>query len=239
MAKFTVPSALWSSYEKMLGAVNSAAVASNGGEMFYRPAVASYFRRGEDSSSIVFECHLYLKNWRWRPGETKERVSIVIHARETLSLDAKTIDKSNVKVSYFRRKGDGSAALLHTTHFDYVGEQIAHPVFHAQLTEKPIIPPETETAEIRFDLQWDNVDSPCFANARIPTPDMTLLSVLLCLAADHIDHKFFHDMRATLRTIHEVLPRPKFKALRDSLTSEPAHFRSLHWFAHMPASPRK
>jgi hypothetical protein len=228
-----VPSVVWSSYEKVLTAVSEAAILSDCGDIYYRPAVASYF--SDNGLNKVFECYLFLKNWKWRPGSTTERLDIVVHAIELLSKDAAVLEKSSVEVSYYEQVNGGTAArLLHTTHFDFCGYQDCHPLFHAQQTPKAVIPPPTEVEEIRFTLKWDNQTGRCFKNARIPTSDMSLPSVLLSLAADHIEKEHFVELRETLKQAQGNLPRPNFVSISDSMLREPLHFRCLHWHAHMP-----
>lgn len=216
------------SYEQLLEAIEAAAVNSNTGYVYFRRAAVFQ----ERESDILFDCYLYLKKWKWRPGDTSEQVDIVVHANESLSKDGAQITRSAVEVSYFDVTGK-NAKLMHSTHFDFVGAQDNHPIFHAQQTGKAVLPPDNQRLELQCELKWDEVKTPCFKNARIPTPDMTLSSVLLCLAADHVAAEYFREFRQRLVEIQREMPLPACAELRTSLEAGCPHVRSVHWFAHM------
>jgi len=158
---------------------------------------------------------------------------MVVWAQEEIADKPPEILKSTVRVSYFTTQ-DACAKLLHTVHFDYdCPPQDNHPLFHAHLTSEAITIPAPQAREIRFNWQIDPAKVLCFQNAKIPTSDMTLSSVLLCLAADHMVTKFVQEYVKSLKKIENNLPTPKCDTLRDSLISGPNNLRSWHWFAHM------
>jgi hypothetical protein len=213
----------------LLTALENAAEASDAGFVRKRQSLVPCFTRAGEN--VEFECYLYLKDWTWRATKSNERVNILVHAKERMSRDGTMLIASAVLVSYFQVT-EGKATLLHSMHFDYGSPQVCHPIFHAQLTSEPLTLPEDEALELDCDLEISDGRVSCFKNARIPTCDMTLSSVLLCLAADHIKREFFDPLRTELKGIQSELPRPTFAALNDSLRNESNHLRSSHWFAH-------
>jgi hypothetical protein len=107
-----------------------------------------------------------------------------------------------------------------------------HPLFHAQLCSDHIALDGFSAGEIGFEYQIDPAPASCFRDARIPTSDMTLPSVLLCLAADHFEKPFFCQFREEATVLQQTLPRPAFNSLRQSIAAAPDHLRSSHWFSH-------
>jgi len=182
---------LMSLYERMIAAVENAATDANAGMVYYKSVLACF---RVDGQRVLFDAYLYLKDWKWRPGKTTERVSIVLRAQEEMTKNGSELVRSTVGVSYYS-VAEGSATLLHTMHFDFGPPSMCHPTFHAQLSNQPVLPPVEESRELNCELQLANNNVRCFGNARIPTCDMTLSSVLLCLVADHIGDEFFRDLR--------------------------------------------
>lgn len=232
MAGAGVPYALTSRYERILNALSDAASQSNTGFVYSRQSLVPCFRRLGDS--IIFDCYLFLRDWRRRPTTSKDKVEIVIHIQETMDGTATSLEKSTVRIGYFNADG-GNLAPLHTVHFDYGPNEDLHPTFHAQLSPEPIVIPAEYHEELSCELQFPppQFRLTCFPWARIPTSDMTLPSVLLCLAADHIGGSFFREFRSQLIEIHREMPLPAFDSLRDSFKASDTHIRSDHWFAHM------
>ena len=73
-----------------------------------------------------------------------------------------------------------------------------------------------------------------FRMQRIQTSDMTLASVLLCLAADHLEPAAFVDFKARVIEIQKSMPVPRYHAgMRKSLGNDLSRLGSSHWFAHM------
>jgi len=226
----TVRSRLRSCYENLLEATESVALQAN--EIVRRPQnVSGRFRHA--NNRVTFECFVVLENWSARSSSAKERVTIVVRAQEEMSVTGDTLYQSTVGVSYFE-PADGGARLLHTVHFDFGPQQRCHPTFHAQLTKEPVIPSEEEKTELRCEVTFLPENGCCFKNARIPTSDMTLASVLLCLFADHIKDEIFAEYKRRIREIQQAMPRPNYDAaMQDSLKADLTRLGSSHWFAHI------
>lgn len=230
-----LPGRVYDAYDRLLQKFREAAENASVGTVRFRPSIHACFASSRGESE--FDCYLYLKDWRWRPrvGQGGDIVSIVVRAREVIRHAPLEILKSNVGVSYFKVENE-CAKLLQTIHFDFAepkDDKDNHPVFHAQLTGKAIAIPESQAKEIRFDCQVDQTQVPCYRDARIPTSDMTLSSVLLCLVADHMLAHFVQQYMKALKQIENNLPVPRCDALRGSLAEGSHHVRSWHWFAHM------
>jgi len=183
-----------------------------------------------DAERVHFECYLHLKEWKFR-GVSPKRIHILLHAQEQIRRSDRILLSSTVQVSYFTVENT-NATLLQSIHFDYGPNQDAHPLFHAQVTNKPISLPANETDSLEFDFQVVLPAHSWFRDARIPTSDMTFPSVLLCLAADHLGPSFFNAFLKKVRDLQKKMPCSSFEDLKASLAAEPNHFRSSHWFAH-------
>jgi hypothetical protein len=123
--------------------------------------------------------------------------------------------------------------LVQSLHYDFVdGGQANHPFFHVQLTDESM--PEGDLRSVGFELQLDVSEEPsqCWVDTRIPTPDMTLASVLYCLVADHLA-EIFSQFAESVDAVQDRLPTLRFEALTKSLQKSSLHFKSSHWFAHM------
>src|SRR5438034_566125 len=94
-----VPHRISSPYEEMVTAVQDTATQANAGDVKFPGSIQSCFRY--EGGAIVFECYMVLHQWKWRPGATKERVTIVLHAQELMSKDGAVLRKSTVRVTYF------------------------------------------------------------------------------------------------------------------------------------------
>jgi len=219
--------AVRSQYETLLADLEKQADQSDCGTL---NATGRFTR--EDNGRIHFECFLYLRDWRARGSSAKERVHIVVQVQETMveKQPVCVLERSTVRVSYFNIE-NGLAQLLHSVHFDHGDEEAGHPVFHAQLTRERISLPEETAGELEFEFPEGEV-AEVFKNARIPTSDMTLPSVLLCLAADHFKGEFFVDFLARVKELQANMPQPIFAQTKQSLRTFPDHLRSSHWFAH-------
>ncbi|HYV35184.1 MAG TPA: hypothetical protein VE988_05740 [Gemmataceae bacterium] len=225
-----VPPKIYSPYENLLVALEDAATQSNTGFVAHRPSLVPCFRY-VPNNHITFETRILLHEWKWRAAAAHHRITMAIHAQEEMTKDGANLIRSTVGVSYYSIE-NRQARLLHTVHFDYAPDSPCHPTFHAQFTDQLILP----DSEIEnFDIGFAQVGPPAgfFRNSRIPTSDMTLSSVLLCLAADHIGEVFFGPFRAKFFDIQAAMPKPAFNHLRNSLQTTPDHIRSSHWYAHM------
>ncbi len=210
------------------------AIENNNGFMFKPdPPLASWFV-DSGAGSVEFKGCFYLKNLQCRRLKGGKRLDVVAVGREELERsDPWRVKKSTVYLNYFT-VADDKAQLVQSLHFDFDEKgQPEHPFFHLQLTHDLI--PGADRLSAKFDLELhpspDNA-SECVVTTRIPTPDMTLTSVLYCLAADHLRTDTFQEFAERVEPIQGRLPILSFDALKASVSKVPAHFKSSHWFAH-------
>jgi hypothetical protein len=176
----------------------------------------------------LLDLKIHLVEWQAGTGH----VSILIQVREAIDRTTQSLRKSTVLVNYFQIR-DGSAKHLHSMHFDFEGEQANHPVFHAQLCTDRVVVPEESARKLAFEYQLDHSVPSCFHRARIPTSDMTFASVLLCIAADHLEAKFFKEFLQSVIDIQAKMPLPPCARTRGSIVGTADQLRSYNWFAHM------
>lgn len=227
-----VPYGLKQPYETLLNELDDKASMSNCGLV---KTFGRFERSENDNSRVVFNSFVRLANWAARATSDKESVDIIIHIQETIHEQQHNkfvLERSTVRVSYFTVEGQ-EAKLLHGIHFDYGPEQQSHPIFHAQLTNETVDLSAETAKELEFSIQQVSSHKP-FKNARIPTSDMTMPSVLLCLAADHIKSDFFGEFLSRVKVLQEQMPQPTFGKTCQSIQAAPHHIRSSHWFAHTP-----
>ena len=231
MAGGTVPYATVSAYESLVGHFMDVADRSACGFVHLAKPIPACFR-GTENGNVSFESCLCLHDWGQR-----EQVNILIRAQEEISRSSPPVlVKSTVHVSYFSPDRD-NPTHLQSMHFDYDGEQESHPVFHVQSCPEMIQPSPRDAEVLEFDIPNDVQNASCFKYARIPTPDMTFSSVLLCLAADHMRPEFFLDFMESVRDVHARMPLPAFASLQSSIAKERGHLRSFHWYSHMWQNP--
>ena len=218
-----------SAYESLFGAFRRTVEDANR-ELF--PGTIQLKFAKSSNTEAVFEGCLYLKDWPCRKTPKKSRVDVVIKAMETFSVGSWSLTKSTVYLNYFVVSED-TAYLVQSLHYDFQGGgQTNHPFFHVQLTDEPIDPGDLAKAGFVLALK------PCRRlrqrqiMTKIPTPDMTLCSVLYCLVADHLEGGFLAQLAESVDPIQGRLPLLSFDALSASLKKYPAHFKSSHWFAH-------
>lgn len=239
------PNKVASAYEDLLQAFHR--VAEDANQTVSGPDVPlrNCFRPSGDDTTITFETCLYLKDWPCRKLPQGKRLHVLIKVLEMLkrleplSRNTWYLRKSNVYLNYVV-VADSTAHLAQSLHFDFAeGGQSDHPIFHVQLTTEQI--PTNDLRNTGFDLELELADqaNECWVTTRIPTPDMTLASVLYCLVADHLRTDFFRDFAARVHSIQERLPHPSFGALKNSLQKVSTHFKSSHWFAHMLEPPQE
>jgi len=228
---------LWSPYESLVNALGKAADQAGCGDIWTSPPIGSWLQPSENGD-VELDGYLHLARWKSRCEHSK-LVHILLHAQETILDDrgGPMLLKSNVRVYYYRT----DATLLQSVHFDYGKPQAAHPLFHAQVSNvEPSGLSTGEAEELRFGFTAGAAGLTCYRDARIPTSDMTLPSVLLCLAADHLDSddasqdkRFFREFRDELLRLQDRLPKPSIPSMLDSLKAQSDHLHSSHWFAHM------
>jgi len=229
----TVPNDVGSAYEDFLQSFRTVVEDSNLSlAPDVRPIRSSFFNAG-GGAEAVFSWQLYLKGWPCRRLAASKRLDIVVKAIETFARDSWKITKSTVYVNYIVVDG-GSARLVQALHYDFTEPaQRDHPFFHVQLSDEAI--PHEDLRASGFELQLADAQEPneCWVTTRIPTPEMTLASVLYSLVADHLGDSRFGQFSRTVQSIEDRLPPPAFDSIKTSLSRYPRHFKSSHWFAHM------
>lgn len=228
-----LPYAVASAYEQIVEQLRDAADLGDVGFLQASEPIASRFIVDpRNPQRVNLDAYLHLQQWRVRNGA----VSIVVRARENISrASPHTLYNSNVHLDYYDASGPG-LRHLHSIHFDFTGEEPQHPLFHAQLCpETAEVSPEMREA-LELPLEPVLQRSTCFREARIPTADMTFASVLLCLAADHLQDKpeIFTEFRRNVQLIQDKMPLPSSARTAKSIENcAGRHMRSSHWFAHM------
>lgn len=170
-------------------------------------------------------------------GIESGELEILIHPREQIRIaDPWDIKRSTVELAYIvydlaRDKHD----LLLALHFDFgvsdAGEPgEAHPIFHAQLTHRPM--------QLEGTLQARNVDVSRMKGVpevRLPTAHMTLPSVLLSVAADHFRPTEFNKMLRWMRECG-AYPHMRNDLFAARMTKEKSRMRACAWYANLAKS---
>ena len=182
---------------------------------------------------ILLKSRFYLKGWPCRQLGRSKRLDVVVKALETFSRPLWSLTKSTVYVNYFV-VSDSGARLVQALHYDFVmGGQTDHPFFHVQLSNEPISTDDLRSTGCELELPKQDSVNECWVTTKIPTPDMTLASVIYCLVADHLGANSFARFAETVDSIQKRLPPPSFDSIRKSIEESSMHFKSSHWFAHM------
>lgn len=232
------PYAVGGAYESLIETFRKTAEDADRNISLLPPPVLSCFTQPGSAATAEFKECFYLKNWPCRKLGGDKRLDIVVKALETFARPAWSLTKSTVYVNYFVVSGS-EAELVQSLHYDFVQDgQDDHPFFHVQLTHELI--PETDLRSAGFDLEVkaSSQTNHCWVTTRIPTPDMTLASVLYCLVADHFGEGVFRQFAKDVHSVQERLPSPNFEAMKKSLQKSMVHFKSSHWFAHMEGAAR-
>ncbi len=233
-----LPYRVTSAYEGLLQEFRRVAEDANRTVSSSRAPLGSCFRPSGDNSTVTFETCLCLKNWPCKKLPRGKRLYVLIKVLEILERlgplpnSSWGLINSTVYLNYIV-VSDTTAHLAQSLHFDFVvGGQTDHPIFHAQLTDEPIPEADLRSTGCDFKLKLTEPSTECWVTTRIPTPDMTLASVLYCIVADHLGTSFFRDFADRVHSIQERLPQPSFEALKMSLQESSSHFKCSHWFAH-------
>jgi hypothetical protein len=230
----TPPNKVSSAYEDLLQSFQTVVEDSNLTLSVPTRPVRSSFLDGGDNTRVIFSHTMFLKSWPCRRLERAKRLHVVIKALETFVRPAWQMTKSTVYINYFVETHT-STTLAQALHFDFVDPgQTDHPFFHVQLSDELI--PNVDLNGAGFDLNLSPQPSQCWVTTRIPTPDMTLASVLYCLVADHLGAAKFVQFSEAIQSIENRLPAPAFDSIKRSIGRAPLHFKSSHWFAHMRAN---
>jgi hypothetical protein len=228
------PNKIRSAYEDFLGFFQMA-VEDNAGQVFFpdRPLGSCFTDSGQ--AGVEFRRCLYVKNLPCKYLAGAKRLDVVMVGLEELEKDDPwRVKKSTVYLNYFI-VSDGKAQLVQALHFDFdEGMQANHALFHLQLSNDLISDEDRRSAHFHLELQPPGQANECRVTTRIPTPDMTLTSVLYCLAADHLRSDIFGQFAERVGPIHDRLPPLRFAALKSSVEKSSLHFKSPHWFARTP-----
>lgn len=234
-----VPNKVASAYEALLQEFQRVAEDANQTVSVPHVPLQSCFRPSGDDTTVTFETCLYLKGWPCRKLPRGKRMDVLIKVlemlkrREPLSRNSWCLTQSTVYLNYVV-VADPIARIAQSLRFDFPeGGKSDHPIFHVQLTTEQIPTDDVRKAGFDLELKLPDQANECWVTTRIPTPDMTLASVLYCLVADHLRTSFFRDFAARVHSIQERLPHPSFGTLKNSLQKTSTHFKSSHWFAHM------
>jgi hypothetical protein len=228
----TAPNNVSSAYEDFLESFR--AVVEDSNLTLAAPArpIRSSFVAGADNTEATFTWCMYLRGWPCRRLGRAKRLDVVLKAIESFSRPSWRMTKSTVYVNYIVVVGD-SAKLVQALHYDFVDHgQTDHPFFHVQLSDEAIPPADLRASGFEMDLPLPGESNQCWVATRIPTPDMTLASVLYCLVADHLGAPRFAEFSKTVQSIESRLPPPAFDYIKQSLVKFPSHFKSSHWFSH-------
>jgi hypothetical protein len=227
------PNQVRSAYDDFLNYFQGA-VEENNGIVFFPDAPLPSCFTDSGRASVEFSRCLYAKNLRCKYLGGSKRLDVVIFGREELEKgDPWRVKKSTVYLNYFI-VSDDKAQLAQALHFDFDEKmQPNHALFHLQLTNDLI--PEDDRRSAHFDLELlpPGEANDCRVTTRIPTPDMTLTSVLYCLAADHLPPDIFRQFAERVEPIQDRLPPLRYDALKSSVEKSPLHFKSFHWFTRL------
>ncbi len=228
------PNHVRSAYEELLEAFRTAVEGANLNLSSQSRPLRSSFVEAGSNDTAAFTWSFYLKGWPCKRLPKNKRLDIVVKAMETFKRTPSwVLAKSTVYVNYFVISESG-ANLAQSLHYDFVeGGQNAHPFFHVQLTDELI--PLDDLRSAGFELPVPISANECYVTTRIPTPDMTLASVIYCLMADHLGAGAFSQFSESVESIQNRIPAPNFEAIKKSLDQFKAHFKSSHWFSHMNA----
>ena len=233
MASQTVlpPNSVRSAYEDFLEAFRTAIEGANLNLSYPARPLRSSFVEAGGNDRAAFTWSFYLKDWPCKRLPKDKRLDVVVKAMETFIRPSWVLSKSTVYVNYFV-VSDSGATLVQSLHYDFVeGGQDDHPFFHVQLTDELISQEDLQNAG--FDLSVAVSANECWVTTRIPTPDMTLASVIYCLMADHLGATGFSEFAKNVESIQDRIPAPSFEPIKKSLDASAAHFKSSHWFSHM------
>lgn len=221
-------------YDLLVTALEEASVNADCGMVELAKPVQGCFKQ-VSAAKVSFECILHLKDWKWKgvSKSTKERVNILVHAKESIRKRDHALLSSTVCVNYFVSEA-GAGRLLQAFHYDYNPCQRDHAMFHMQMTNRCIAVdgPAIESLKLEFSLP-NEAAAIVVRSARVPTCDMTLASVLLCLAADHVGGAHFSEFFSRACDLQTEMPHPLIGKLRKSLGATPANLHSSHWFQHL------
>ncbi len=228
----TEPILAYTKRQKYVAVVDAftASCDASGGFVFSSGNADMSFSKGPTGTTEV-NWKLHCKDWPERPGSPK-RVSILVQVEETVHNENYELLRSTVRVNYLS-SSDGNLVLRQAVHLDFDPKpKRDHSIFHAQISDESINLEEHEVQNLSTEPLVVVENHPCLQTARIPTCDMSFVSVLLCLVADHIGEDSFTDFYTKAKQLQKEMPLPQIEALQKSLAQDADNVRSSHWFAH-------
>ncbi len=154
----------------------------------------------EDQSTVVeISSAFCLPSWPYRSSQSSDKVDILVRTAERVDCSRSAVVKSSVGVLYLEPSTGHTTRPLLGLHYDFSEDEGgSHPVFHAQLGNISFTQRECEAMGYRKHI--DPPIMPMYGKARIPTPHIGLCSILLCLAADHLDPSQYVSFLDDVRT---------------------------------------
>ncbi len=177
---------------------------------------------------LVIRTLCYFPEWRYKASSNKEKVHIITQSSETYSREDGRMSRSSVQVLYSTLSGNTAKSLL-ALHYDFVLPiQSAHPVFHAQFGTGDFPWSDLEKLGFRATIEPPPIGT-LYSSVRIPTPCMNFGSVLLGLAADHLQPAFFGKVLKLVRGSPLSSWNAECAALQTSLRDK-NYLPSHHWY---------
>jgi hypothetical protein len=210
----------WGRFQKICQAAGAVAKPSNG----------STIKLVVDTPrEIAVSSLLLLSNWRYKATSTRLKpISVLVRSKEHYVRASESMVKSTVQVMYLTIKGEEATPLL-AMHYDFESPtQVAHPVFHAQMGESDFSKEELQEINLRANILPSK--NALYSNVRIPTPCMNLGSVLLGLAADHLEPSFFAQVLDLIKRSDLVGWQANCTSLKKSLDASDRYLHSYHWY---------
>jgi len=175
------------------------------GEVALARPVLSCFR-SNDAGEVVFDCTLLLKNWRWKGVSTRERINILIHARERIHRTSQVLLSSTVCVNYFTASNDQQNSSRHSTTITTKPSGIIHCSTCRSLIDVLLCRPE-DMSSLKYKCRRKRQHRYSVAR-EFQLADMTLASVVLCLAADHVGGGLFAEFWKKIVEFQKEMPHP-------------------------------
>ncbi|TMJ04321.1 MAG: hypothetical protein E6G97_07400 [Alphaproteobacteria bacterium] len=183
---------LWSEYETICRAAGASARPSDGSSI-------KIDERTTNSKDIGIQALCFFPEWRYKKTSPKERIQILVQSRERYSRAENRISRSNVQVLYLRPPANESAQSLLALHYDYETPPLSgHPIFHAQFGMGDFPPQDLHAVGFRSTIKTPPKET-LYSSVRIPTACMNFVSVLLGLAADHLEEPIFDQILKLVR----------------------------------------
>jgi hypothetical protein len=193
----------------------------------------SFVGRGFSAKSVDDEVTInflmYLKNWpEKRVKQGTKKIHILLSGIEKYSIQQEVATHCDIGVSYLEDAPKNAVRPFVQIHYDYERlVQPGHPVFHAQFGGKEIPPSELQLVGLRQVLLPSEKKG--FSSIRIPTPHMSLASVCLGLAADHMEDKHYRNFLKFVRECDVVGWGIASAPLMENLKKS-GSVRSHHWY---------